>query len=106
MITSDPDGRASSCRPFGLRGKALQQEVGRNKQQQGHSDHQSDEPDGRRNPALSSMTARTPDVVDVDRRQPGFGIWGRHEEEAHQPQQPGYEYPRQQCTAIVSERPN
>ena len=62
--------------------------MSRPEQQQVQSDHQSDVPDGGRNPALSSIVARTPYVVDIDGRQPGMRIWGRHEEEAHQQHYP------------------
>ena len=61
----------------GLRfwGEAQQQKMGWHEQQQGQSYHQSDEPDGGRNPVLSSVIAQTPNIV-LTGVNPGSGLGG------------------------------
>ena len=60
----------------------------------------------RGDPGLRRIVARSPDVVDVDRRQAGIGIGRRHEEEADQDQHPRQAGPGRKRAPVVAELPD
>ena len=87
------------------RDDARQKKVDGRVKHEGHSDDQTDHPDGRRYPCLGRFVAKSPDVIDVDRGETRIWPRRRHEEVADEDEGRGQSGPGGKCTPVVSELP-
>src|SRR5258707_1254214 len=91
--------------PHGLRHEAAKQEMHRRVKQERQEHDQARHPGGGRHPCLRNSIAHAPDIVDVDRREPGIGPRRRHEEEADQHQDPRQDGPGRKAAAGMAPQP-